>query len=422
MHIAILTGGSRGDVQPYVALGEALMRAGHTVALATHRIYADLVCARGLGFTAVEGNPLEIVQGPEGRAWLASQRNPYAFARGYRDLIGANLRQATLDSLPVCEAADVLICSGVAFYAVYSLSELLNKPLVQAYLQPVYPSRYFPSPLFPTRLKGGALFNLFTHVAGGQTFWQLIRPILNEIRQEVLGLKPLPLMGPFIDIYRRRLPVLYGYSPAVLPPPADWGEYQQVVGFWFLDETAWEPPACLLDFLESGEPPVYIGFGSMSDQDPGRLTEISLSALKKAGARGILLTGWAELAQTDLPDEVLKLDEASHAWLFPRLAAVVHHAGVGTMAAGLRAGRPTVCVPFFGDQPFWAERVFDLGAGPRPIDRKDLTADILAQAIQLAAGDRDIRVAAAALGERIRAEDGLQAAVRLIEGWCHTWR
>ncbi|MCP4593378.1 MAG: glycosyltransferase family 1 protein, partial [bacterium] len=155
------------------------------------------------------------------------------------------------------------------------------------------------------------------------------------------------------------------------PKPSDWGEQAHVTGYWFLDHVSdWQPPADLVRFLESGPPPVYVGFGSMMSRRAEQTTRITLDALKQSGQRGLIATGWGALSQSDLPDEVFLIESVPHDWLFPRTAAVVHHGGAGTTGAGLRAGVPGIVVPFGGDQPFWARRVEALGVGPAPIPRK----------------------------------------------------
>ena len=159
---------------------------------------------------------------------------------------------------------------------------------------------------------------------------------------------------------------------------------------------------------------VYVGFGSMTGNDPERLTTITLEALRLSGRRGVLLSGWAGLAEGDLPDSVLRLDAVPHDWLFPRMAVVVHHGGVGTTHVGLRAGVPNVVVPFFGDQPFWGDRVQALGAGPRPIPRDELTAERLAAAIETATSDGAMRARAAEVGQKIQAERGVEEAVAIV--------
>jgi sterol 3beta-glucosyltransferase len=168
-------------------------------------------------------------------------------------------------------------------------------------------------------------------------------------------------------------------------------------------------------FLAAGEPPVYVGFGSMAGRNPERTTRIVIAALQQAGLRGVLATGWGGLATNEVPATLHLLDQAPHDWLFPRMAAVAHHGGAGTTAAGLRAGCPTIICPFFGDQPFWGRRVHELGAGSRPVPQKQLTSDKLAAALRDAVGNASIRRQALALRDRIRSEDGIAKAVAIIE-------
>jgi UDP:flavonoid glycosyltransferase YjiC (YdhE family) len=221
----------------------------------------------------------------------------------------------------------------------------------------------------------------------------------------------------FEAMVRDRVPCLYGFSGTVLPRPADWGGHLRVTGYWPLGRRGgWQPPKELEDFVSSGPPPVSVGFGSMNERDPEETTRTVLEALKISGKRGILLTGWGGLSDADLPDEVFKAEEVPHDWLFPRAAAAVHHGGAGTTAASLRAGTPTVVVPFFAEQAMWGRRVAKLGAGPPPIPRKKLSAGRLAEAIRVAADERTVRDRAAALGERLRREDGVGDGVRAFLG------
>ena len=223
------------------------------------------------------------------------------------------------------------------------------------------------------------------------------------------------VFGPFRELLRKRVPILSGYSQHVLPRPADCDALNHVTGFWFLDPPAdWEPPADLVDFIGAGEPPVYIGFGSMGNRNPEQTTRLVLEALTLSGQRGILASGWGGLSQTDLPSTVHMVKSVPHSWLFPQIAAVVHHGGAGTTAAGLRAGVPSILTPFFGDQPFWGKRVAELGVGTAPISRKRLTAEKLAQVITQAVSDIGMRQRAADLGNNIRAEDGAKQAASLI--------
>ncbi|MBM3121917.1 MAG: glycosyltransferase family 1 protein, partial [Chloroflexi bacterium] len=189
-----------------------------------------------------------------------------------------------------------------------------------------------------------------------------------------------------------------------------------VTGYWFLDPSeGWRPAADLLDFLNGGPPPVYIGFGSMVHRRPEEVAALVCDALQRSGLRAVWSAGWGGLASTRLPNSVFMTGSIPHAWLFPRMAAVVHHGGVGTTAAGLRAGVPSIAIPYFGDQPFWGRRIAELGVGPKPIPRSRLTADRLALALQSATTDTGMQARAARLGEAIRAEDGIGNAVRVIE-------
>lgn len=413
MEITILTLGSRGDVQPFVALGLGLQDAGFQVRVATHSSFENFVRRYGLDFAAVEGNPQSIVQGEEGRAWMETERNPFAFASGFRSLMGPVLHKAMRDGYLACQGSQALIFGGPAYYIGYSIAEKLGIPCMQAYVQPVHPTAAFPSALFPLPFKGGRSLNKLSHYLGGAVFWQLLRPVVNEARQEYLDLPPLSAIGPFPEMERRRIPTLYGFSPTVLPKPSDWAAWQHATGYWFLQDPEWTPPDDLLDFLAAGPAPVYVGFGSMSDRDPESMTGMVLQALKQAGQRGVLSTGWGGLTQADLPEDVFKIQAAPHDWLFPRMASVVHHGGAGTTAAGLAAGRPAVIVPFFGDQAFWGDRISELGAGAKPLARKTLSAERLAAAIQQTVQDKRMRELAEDIGRCIRAEDGRRSAAEI---------
>jgi UDP:flavonoid glycosyltransferase YjiC (YdhE family) len=210
-------------------------------------------------------------------------------------------------------------------------------------------------------------------------------------------------------------PALTTVSRHVFRRPADWGDHWQVTGFLFDDEPQWSPPQGLIDFLAAGEAPVYVGFGSMPDAHPAETTRTILDAVRRAGKRAIILTGWAGLGADNAPDNVYILKYVPHSWLFPQMTAVIHHGGSGTTASGLRAGVPTVVVPHQGDQGFWGRTVKHLGVGTAPIPRKKLTVDNLAAAIKEATSNRDLEANARALGKKIQAEDGLAEAVKWVE-------
>jgi len=413
MQITIITVGSRGDVQPYVALGIGLQRAGHGVRLATHAEFETLVAERGLTFCPVAGDPRTLME--RHGSTRSSGSSPMRFFRQFAEVARQIIAEMVQDCWRAAAGSDALIVSAPGCFVGYHIAQKLRIPLIPAYVQPFTRTRAFPNPFFPPGLSAG-WYNRLTYPAFEGIAWALTGRIIDRVRREVLDLPPLGLPGPFPDLHRPSHPHLYGFSPSVVPRPSDWPDWHHTTGYWFLDRPAeWRPPAALTDFLVSGPAPVYVGFGSMADRSPEETLRTVLAALRRSGQRGILVAGWGGLGSAHLPDEVLALESVPHDWLFPRCAAVVHHGGAGTTAAGLRAGVPSITVPFFADQPFWAQRVRALDAGPRPIPRRALTTERLAAAIRLSVGTARLHARAHVLGVRIHEEDGVGSATNLIE-------
>jgi UDP:flavonoid glycosyltransferase YjiC (YdhE family) len=404
-------------VQPYLALGVGLQARGHPVRLATHADFADLVRQHGLDFHPIERCGQELQASPAGQRMLQAGDNPVVFLREFARLRLPLVREMMEACRQACADADEILLSPTALFISLSVAEKLQRPTCWTALQPAALTRHLPNFLFPPAprwLPIPGLYNLATHVLAAETFWQLMRSALNDARREVLGLEALPLLGPARELLRKRLR-LFGYSPLVVPPPPDWGDENQVTGYWFLREPEYQPAEELVRFLEAGPPPVYIGFGSNHDADPHAVTRLVLEALERVGMRGLLHTGWGGLEQVKASDRVLSIGAVPHEWLLPRMAAVVHHGGAGTTGAALRSGVPSLVVPFFSDQPFWARRTFELGVGPAPIPRRQLTAQRLADALRQAQTDSRMREAAAQLGIRLRGEDGVGRAVEVFE-------
>ena len=416
MRIAIIASGSRGDVEPYLALGKGLKRAGHVVRFVAHENFGALVKAHDVEFWPIEGNTQDVAQSAEMRQ-LLDKGNFLAILRKMGQDAQGNALTFARGGLAACEGMKLIIAGLGGMFIGVALAEKLNIQFMQAYYVPFTPTRAYPNALFPKlpAFLNGTL-NRVSYSLAQQMMWQGFRAADKAARQKVLGLPAAPLRGPYSSERFTHNPILYCYSPAVMPPPPDWTSRAHVTGYWFLDPVDdWTPPADLLNFLEAGAPPIFIGFGSMSPQDPAATTQLIVEALARIQQRAVLLSGWGGLHASDLPDTIYLLDSAPFAWLFPRMAAVVHHGGAGTTSAGLRAGVPSIIIPFFADQPFWGKRVADLGVGPAPIPYKQLTTDRLAQAIEIAVTDQTMRQRAAELGSKIRAEDGIAQAVRVIE-------
>ena len=415
MRIVILAIGSLGDVQPCVALGLGLREAGHDIRIVTHASFEPMVSSYGLETVTVPVDPGVVLESEAGQRWLASGQNALSLVLTLLPLVDRFVRQCIMECWRACIEAEAIIVSWIGFYLGCHIAEKMRLPLMRAYLQPITPTRAFPNAFVPTPVALGDQLNLTTHFLFWRFSWHLLRPKLNVIRRELLDMPPLPLNALFWDLYSPYGMTLYGYSPALLPKPPDWSDRIYVTGYWSLNLSPdWQPDPALADFLEAGPAPVYVGFGSMKDRNPAASIELAIKALAGAKQRGVLLTDWGGISNSDLPDDIFKVERVPHDWLFPRMAAVVHHGGAGTTAAGLRAEVPSITVPFFADQTFWGRLLHKLGAGTRPIPRKQLSAARLADAIRIAVSDTTMRRRAATLGGQIRAEDGVARAVEAV--------
>jgi UDP:flavonoid glycosyltransferase YjiC (YdhE family) len=395
-------------------LGKGLQQAGYQVRLAAPQDFAAFVQEHQLDFYPLRGDVQQIMASDTGRAFMQSGGgNPLKSIGAIRTLIGPVVMEMVEDLYAACQGADALICLGVFSAFGISVAEALNLPILHIEPTPLLPSRAFPAPSWPIQRNLGGWHNTFSGLAMLQVVWYWYRPFVNEFRKRL----DLPAYSGSAFIRGlKSAPMVSAYSPNIIPPPPDWPGHIHISGYLFLDsQPDWQPPPALAAFLAAGPPPVYVGFGSMGGRNPEVLAGLVLEALAQSGQRGLLLTGWGGLRAQALPQNVFMAEAVPHSWLFPRMAAVVHHGGAGTTAEGLRAGVPTVIVPFVLDQPFWGARIQAMGLGPDPIPQKGLTAERLAAAILQAVTDPGMRARAAACGQAIRAEDGVGNAVRIVQ-------
>ncbi|XP_041003002.1 sterol 3-beta-glucosyltransferase UGT80A2-like isoform X2 [Juglans microcarpa x Juglans regia] len=412
LQIVMLIVGTRGDVQPFVAIGKRLQDYGHRVRLATHSNFKDFVLTAGLEFYPLGGDP-KVLAGymvknkgflPSGPSEIPVQRN--------------QMKEIIYSLLPACKdpdmdcgipfKADAIIANPPAYGHIH-VAEALKVPIHIFFTMPWTPTSEFPHPL--SRVKQQSGYRLSYQIVDS-LIWLGIRDLINDVRKKKLKLRPVTYLsgsqGSDSDI-----PHGYIWSPHLVPKPKDWGPKVDVVGFCFLDLASnYEPPEPLVKWLEAGEKPVYIGFGSLPVQEPEKMTQTIVKALEMTGQRGIINKGWGGLGNLAEPkDSIYLLDNIPHDWLFLQCKAVVHHGGAGTTAAGLRAACPTTVVPFFGDQPFWGERVHARGVGPAPIPVDEFTLPKLVDAIKFML-DPKVKQHAVELAKAMESEDGVAGAVK----------
>ena len=405
MRIAIQTLGTRGDVQPYIALACKLIGQGHQVQIAAPEQFEAFVSRHGVPFSPLPGEFLALLDTAEGKAAIADGRG---FSAGLKLLKHVRpLMRRLLDEEWAAVRAfgpDVILFHPKSLASPH-MAERLGVPAILASPLPGFtPTAAFPSPLLPLTSLGP--LNKPSHLLAIRSGELLFGRMLREWREKVLRLAG-----------RRARPAtatLYAYSRHVLPVPSDWGKDVLVSGYWFLDDVDdWQMPEALASFLAGGEPPIYVGFGSMPGLNPRRLAQMVMEGLARVGKRGLLATDGGALAIENIPEHVHVITGAPHDTLFPLMGAAMHHGGAGTTGASLRAGLPTIVCPFFGDQPFWGRRVAALGVGPPPLDRRTLDVSTLAAAFR-AAEDPGMRERAQMLGQSISQENGLQAAADFI--------
>ncbi|KAH7391173.1 hypothetical protein DE146DRAFT_663682 [Phaeosphaeria sp. MPI-PUGE-AT-0046c] len=447
LNVVIQVVGSRGDVQPFVALGKVLKETyGHRVRLATHPTFKDFVIENGLEFFSIGGDPAELmafmVKNPglmPGFDTLRSgdvgkrRKGIAEILRGtWRSCIETGnglgvdpLKQTVEEWMGVEDelpeqlkkpfVADAIIANPPAFGHIHC-AEKLGIPLHMMFTMPWSPTQQFPHPLANIQSSNAdaSITNYISYIMVDILTWQGLGDVINRFRKDSLHLDPISIIWAPAMLARLKVPFTYCWSPALIPKPRDWSHNISVAGFYFLDLAQnYTPAPDLAAFLDAGEPPVYIGFGSIVVDDPNAMTKMIFEAVKITGKRALVSKGWGGLGADELgiPDGVFMLGNCPHDWLFKRVSAVVHHGGAGTTAAGIAAGRPTVVVPFFGDQPFWGAMVARAGAGPDPCPYKDLTAEKLAESITKALEPQTLE-RAHELCDKIKQENGSQTGAQ----------
>ena len=402
LRITCLTIGSRGDVQPYIALCKRLLEEGHRPKIATHAEFKGWVTKHGIDFATVDGDPAELM-----RICVENGMFTYSFLREASVKFRGWIDELLTSAWKACQDSDILIESPSAMAGIH-IAEALGIPYFRAFAMPWTRTRAYPHAFAVPEHKMGGAYNYITYVMFDNIFWKATAGQINRWRKKELGLRSTSLdkMQP------NKVPFLYNFSPFVVVPPLDFSDWIRVTGYWFLDEaSSWSPPGALVEFIAKARADekklVYIGFGSIVVANPAALTKTVVESVLKADVRCILSKGWSDrlgnqdatVAEVPLPSEIHQITSAPHDWLFKQIDAAVHHGGAGTTGASLRAGLPTIIKPFFGDQFFFGSRIEDLGVG---ISMKKVNVSVFSRALWQATHSQRMIAKARILGEQIR--------------------
>ena len=414
MRILLIGYGSRGDVQPLIALGKGLKQAGYDITIAAGSNFREMVTHAGFAYESFRTDIHAMMNSESGIAWVENNGgNSLKEAQNMKRMMNEFGQTIGEDLWSIAEQADVLVSGLPTFMLTHGIAKKLNKKHITIMLAPLNPTADYRATMVPFLPHRTVFLNRYAGLIGQYFTYWIFQETSNAYLHSI-GSEPVSF-SDYRRAYNAEVPIIYGISPSVMPQPDDWGNNTFVTGYWFIDESNdWEPPESLNTFLQDGDPPICFGFGSMANRDPQATGQIIVEAIQTTGKRGIILSGWGGLNADHLPEDILMLDYAPHDWLFPRMAALIHHGGAGTTAAALRAGVPNTVVAHMADQPYWGRRVHELGVGAPYITRHQLNKRNLVKTIRAMIGEKTMQQKAKALGNSIHQEDGVQEAAKVF--------
>jgi len=403
MRISLVVTGSRGDVQPFIALGRMLTDRGHAVTLATHADFEALVTEGGLGFAALPGSPQDFLAHPALVEALAKGASLLRAASKVPKQSAEHIQELAAKMLAACAGADLIVNSTLS--RIVFDEKAAGAPWASLSWYPLNPTSRWPAMMAP-QAQLGPVYNRLSHRLAGLMEWYIVQDYRKRAK-----LPPPKFGAPYAEL-GSDIPLLCPVSRAMFTEPPDWPERSHITGYWFWDRE-WTPPPGLADFMEDGPPPVTLTFGSIwpvhSAANP--LDKV-VAAVRRHGRRLVMVGG-----PQDTPDDVFRIDDALYPWLFKRSAAVIHHGGCNTTGEALRSGTPQVVVPTFADSPLWAARAHSIGAAAKPIPYPKFTEERLDQALSVVLNDENVRQRAAGIGAAVRAEKGTETASEILEEW-----
>lgn len=404
MRFSVVTYGTEGDTRPLVGLCRGLLDRGHGVQLFADRSTLSTAQAQSILTFPLAGDMKSTVSPGGALAKLMQNGSDVTrMSKAVARIANDNTTSWMQDVAEQAHSADAILFSGITSYVGLSVAEYLRIPAIGLGLWPLSPTSAFPSPLLPSWKMPGWL-NRLSHQAINALLWQLFRKGINIARHQ-LGQAPRKQMW-------RDYPILFGISRHLVPQPADWPDIWEICGAWSVEPGSWVPPTPLAEFLSAGEPPVYIGFGSMGGFDKDKLLATVVNAID--GRRALFFPGWSGIDPASLPDNFFVIGSTPHNWLFPKTSMVIHHGGAGTTHTASRAGVPSIVIPFTGDQFFWAKRLSLAGVAPDYMSHNKIDQHNLSRMITFAERSDTIR-RAKILGQAMETENGISYAVDRIE-------
>lgn len=412
--ITLLTNGTRGDVLPYVALGLGLRDAGYNIRIAAPIGFKSLIDPSGLTFAPFEGNPSDL---------MIEQSDPLTVGNNLIHTLRAN-RDFLSRARPIyarmlhtaasaCRGSDVLLYGLSTLWGSH-VAEGLRIPGIRAVLQPLTPTRHFPSALLPFHFSSMGIGNLLTHWIVIQLTWFAWRREINASRRADFGRPRAHWLDPSLRALPDQPITLNGFSETIVPRPSDWNQKQVITGYWRVPPSTWNPPNGLESFIEhSPQNTIAVGLGSPGTKHFFHILKILDEALLNSDTRAVLMipARWHQYIKSE---RICAIEHAPHEWLYRRVRVAVHHGGAGTTSASLHAGIPTVTLPLAIDQFFWGERMYKIGVGARPIPQRSLSAEKLTHAVQQLLRDDCFQETATRISVALTREDGVQAAVRAL--------
>lgn len=403
MKFAIVTYGTEGDVRPFSALCRGLIDAGHEVQLLADAGTLDSAQALSVPTAPLAGDIRATLNKTSIAGTIARGGGFNVTVRALAKIANENSESWLRTIIEAGRSCDAIVAAGLAAFAGFSAAEFLGVKAIGAGMIPITATAAFPSPFLPPKWIP-RFFNRVSHSTVNATLWRAFRERSNAARAKF---NLPPRRSAWTD-----LPMIYGISPSLLRPPADWAADVQLCGQWLMPLPGWKPPSDLATFLAEGEAPIYVGFGSMSGFDNAPLLDSLIEGL--AGRRVLFHAGWSDINPRNLPSTFFIIGDTPHEWLFPRTALAIHHGGSGTSHSASRAGIPSIVVPFAGDQFFWADRLRLAGVAPAAVDARRPKPAAFARALDRATSAH-MRSKAQALGEMMRAENGVAKTIGVLE-------